>query len=70
MLNDVEQAFARIIIFGKWQSFDRASKRGEGIFQLVAHVGRKALNRFNTGIKRIGHRTNRGRQMANLVLAF
>ncbi|MDT4852870.1 hypothetical protein FQZ97_871190 [compost metagenome] len=70
MLNDVEQAFARIIILGKRQGFNRASQRGEGVFQLVTHVSRETLNRLDAGIKRIGHRTDRGRQMANLVLAF
>ena len=51
VLDDGEQAPARIIGFGQRQGLDGAAERGEGVLQLVAHVGREALDGVDPAVE-------------------
>ena len=45
---------------GKRQCFDRAAERGQRVFELMADIGGKALDRRNAIIERIRHVANCG----------
>jgi hypothetical protein len=55
VLDDGKKSVAAFLRFRKRQCLDRRTQRGEGILELVRHVGGKALDRFDAGVERVSH---------------
>ena len=53
--DDIHQAFACGIVGDEAHGFNGGAQRGQRVFKLVGHVGRKSLVRFDTVVKGGGH---------------
>ena len=69
VLDDREQAPARLVGAGERQRLDGAAQRGQRVLQLVRDVGGEALDRLDAVVERVGHVAQRAGEMPDLVAA-
>src|SRR2546430_6116394 len=53
--DDGKKPVAAFLGFGERQGLDRRTQRGEGILELVRHVGGKAFDRLDAVVERVRH---------------
>ncbi len=70
MLDDRHQPAARIVGLGERQGLDGAAQGGQRVLQLVADIGREALDRVDAPVERLRHVAQGARQVADLVGAL
>ena len=69
MLHDGDQPVLRLAGLHPRQRFERAAQRRQRVLQFMRDVGRKALDRVEPIVERLGHFAQRPRQMPDLVRA-
>ena len=69
MLDDIHQPLLGIVRAGKRQRFDGAAQRCQRVFQFMADVGGKILDRSDTVVERRRHLAKGDGEVADLVLA-
>ncbi len=65
--DDVSQLFPVVLLLDRRQQACGVAQRGERVLEFVGDIGGEAFDRVEARIKRVGHVSQRSREIANLV---